>query len=192
MQEQIPASLSLFLGGEIGILVLCTCAIVYGTEPCHRQAGASLTYASILVPLLRSRVRYKPCFPTNNKYIADLHKSVQKQSSELFLAMTTKQRGIKRLSFELLVRSGRSANKTEALSKTYTYSRTLVLRNARTYPCFYIFVSRRRNWDFGALHLCNTAMALNPAIARLALHSCMQAYSFRYYGTLCLQIPEGK
>ena len=47
MQEQIPASLSLFLGGEIGILVLCTCAIVYGTEPCHRQAGASLTYASI-------------------------------------------------------------------------------------------------------------------------------------------------
>ena len=51
-----------------------------------------------------------------------------------FLAMTTKQRTIKRLSFELLVRSGRSANKTEALSKTYIYSRTLVLRNARTNP----------------------------------------------------------
>ena len=33
---------------------------------------------------------------------------------------------------------------------------------------------------------------LNPATARLALHSRMQAYSFRYYGTLCLQIPEGK
>ena len=85
----------------------------------------------------------------------DLNKSVQKQSCELFLAMTTKQRAIKRMSFELLVRSGRSANKTEALSKTHNNICTLVLRNARTNPCFSIFVPRRRNWDFGATHLCH-------------------------------------
>ena len=148
-------------------------------------------YASILVPLLRSRVRYKPCFPTNNKYIADLHKSVQKQSSELFLAMTTKQRAIKRLSFELLVRSGRSANKTEALSKTYTYDRTLVLRNARTNPCFSFCAL---GGEIGILVLCTCAIVYGtePCHARLALHLRMRAYSFRYYGTLCLQIPEGK
>ena len=74
------------LGGEIGILVLCTCAIVYGTEPCHRQAGASLTYASILVPLLRHFVPTNPWRQIT--YKDDLNKSAQKQSSELFLAMT--------------------------------------------------------------------------------------------------------
>ena len=115
-------------------------------------------------PIQRFRFLFYMTFPNSR----DLNKSVQKQFSELFLAMP------------------------EALSKTYTYSRTLVLRNARTNPCFSIFVSRRRNWDFGALHLCHNNMALNPATARLALHSRMQAYSFRYYGTLCLQIPEGK
>ena len=57
MQEQIPAFLCLFLGGEIGILVLRTCATLARTLP--RQAGAPLLYASILVPLLRSQVRYK-------------------------------------------------------------------------------------------------------------------------------------
>ena len=65
------------------------------------------------------------------------------------------------MSFELLVRSGRSANKTEALSKTHNNICTLVLRNARTNPCFSLFVSWRRNWDFGASHLCH--IGTNPA-----------------------------
>jgi hypothetical protein len=72
-----------------------------------------------------------------------LNKSAQKQSSELFLAMT------------------------EALSKTYTYSRTLVLRNARTNPCFSFPVFMAEKWDFSALHLCH--IGTNPGTARLTL-----------------------
>ena len=57
MQEQIPASLSLFLGEEVGFW--CYAPVPYWHEPWHRQADAPLLYASILVSLLRSQVRYK-------------------------------------------------------------------------------------------------------------------------------------
>ena len=152
-QEQIPAALCLLLAEnwDFGALHLCH----IGTNPASPGWRSTLVYKHTRFAIT-ALCAYKPLLPRQTKpkpiywfrflfYLTfldsrDLNKSVQKQSSELFLAMTTKQRAIKRLSFELLVRSGRSANKTEALSKTHSYICTLVLRNARTNPCFSLFL----------------------------------------------------
>ena len=68
-----------------------------------------------------------------------------------------------RLSFELLVRSGRSANKTEGLCVSLNLISTFDTQRARTNPCFSFPVFMAKKWDFGALHLCHNNMALNPA-----------------------------
>ena len=55
----------------------------YGTEPWHRQASASLPYASILVSLLRSQVRYKSLNDSHHICV-DLNKSVKNNPVNCF------------------------------------------------------------------------------------------------------------
>ena len=98
--------------------------------------------------------------------------------------MTTKQRTIKRLSFELSVWSGRCAHivrstatcciakwlwasKTEVLCVAYTYTSTFATQSARTTP----YLSLMRGYT---TMLCATALLSNPyglALIRLCKHT---------------------
>ena len=134
-------------------------------------------------------------FSLSTKLVGEIWtKASRKQSCELFLAMTTKQREIKRLSFELLARSGRSANKTEAWSKAYTYESTFALRNARneslllrqlkdiTMMSFFIISLHSKGEIYAVLKM--HAITLHEPSFEAGARSCKWTYSLRYQANL--------